>query len=150
MSDLFKDTPLRYAAFANDFGEVFRNIIGNRMANFTYGVTAAYALGDVYQTYQKQLPDRVLAKKEAVDCAVWQLFASILITPILLKGGCVGLTRIIQKRALAPGIKKYLPPVATLTTIPVLAPYVDQKVDDIMDNYYRSQPKKRVHHSLWH
>ena len=155
--DIFKDTILRYAAFANDFGEVLRDTavvkfgqtIGNRLANSTHVVTVSYAVGDVYNTYQRHLPDRALARTEATDCAIWQLFASVLVTPLLLKGGCIGLSRMLRNTRLSPVIKAYAPPALSLSTIPVVVPLIDQKTDDLMDRYYRATPKARVHHGLF-
>ena len=147
--DIFKETPLRYLAFTNDFGEVLRNSIGNKLANASYLVTAAYATGDVYNTYKRNLPNKELAIAEATDCAIWQVFASVLITPILLGSARYGLSRALLRVNVPHMVRHRAPEVIPLASIPFLVPYIDQKTDDLMDKYYRDVPKHRKHHGFW-
>lgn len=138
--DIFRDTPLRYAAFANDFGEVLRSSIGNRLANASYGITIAYALGDVANTYIK-----TTSFKEMKDCAIWQTFASVLVTPVILGLSCRGLTRAASKLNIPAMLKHRGPEVICLGSIPFIVPTIDQMTDDLMDKYYREVPKHRKH-----
>jgi hypothetical protein len=144
--DIFRDTPLRYAAFANDFGEVLRSSIGNRLANASYAITIAYALGDVANTYRKHLPvSKEKAMAEMKDCAIWQTFASVLVTPVILGLSCRGLTRVASKLNIPAMLKHRGPEVICLGSIPFIVPPIDQMTDDMMDKYYREVPKHRKH-----
>ena len=148
--DIFRDSPLRYAAFTNDFGEVLRASIGNRLANLSHGVTFLYAAGDVANTYLKhRSTSKELAISEMKDCAIWQAFASLLVTPVLLSLSCRGLTRLAAKTRLPAMVRHRGPEVLCLGSIPVIVPVIDQMTDDAMDKYYRKVPKHRKHHGLF-
>jgi len=152
--DFFKDTPIRYSAFANDVGEVLRSKIGPKLANLSWGITGGYALADTawsgYRQYKKT-GERKLAIDEIKDVFLWQLFASVIITPLVLKSGCISMEAVVHKsrllqRALHPTIKSYGPHAITIVTgIPVVVPYGDQLVDTVMDKHYRTKPKNRDH-----
>lgn len=145
------DTPLRYLAFANDVGEVCRTIVGNRLANLSWGISIGYALSDVCRSaYITKNSDKKFS--EAMDTFTWQFFASILITPFLLKGKCIALEKIFHKTVLPKPIKAYCPHIITIGVgIPTFVPYCDQLVDNVMDKYYRFEPKYRDHlsHNLF-
>jgi hypothetical protein len=159
--DFFKDSIIRYSAFANDVGEVLRSKIGSKLANLSWGITGVYALSDTvwsgYKTYNKT-HSKQLAFNEFGDVFIWQLFASVIITPLILKTGCMTMEAVLHKSAIAnrllhPTIKNYAPHVITIGVgIPVVVPYGDEFVDTVMDTYYRTKPKNHDHLShnfLW-
>ena len=133
---------------------MLRSSIGNRLANASYGITIAYALGDVANTYIKHSAassaSKELAISETKDCAIWQAFASVLVTPVILGLSCRGLTRLANRTNLPAMLKHRGPEVLCLGSIPVIVPVIDQMTDDAMDKYYRDVPKHRKHHAPWH
>jgi len=147
------ETPVRYLAFSNDVGEVLRNVIGNKLAGLSWVVTIGYSLSDVfYSSYRmnKRTLDNKKVVTEAIDVFLWQFFASILITPFVLKGGCICLEKFLHKAKFAshlhPYVRKFAPHTITLVGgIPSIVPYGDQFVDDVMDKYYRQNPKNNDH-----
>jgi hypothetical protein len=44
--DVFKDSTLRFAGYANEVGEAFRPIIPKQLVLFTYGVAFVYGTAD--------------------------------------------------------------------------------------------------------
>jgi len=161
--DWFKDSPVRYLAFANDVGEVLRSVVGNKVANLSWLITGLYSGLDVLASshrVHKASGDWSLVKAEFKDAALWQLFASVLITPLMLKSKCLALEAVTQrlisannKSTVVKFARNYGPHTFTIVVgIPVVVPYGDQLVDDIMDKYYRQTPRLRDHLShnlLW-
>lgn len=79
--DVWRDTPLRFAGYANEVGESFRYVLPRLLAP-SYGVALLYVAGD---TVDKTLRASQLGAETsalaytAADVALWQLAASVAI-----------------------------------------------------------------------
>jgi hypothetical protein len=88
--DLFRETPLRFAGYANEVGEAFRPLIPRWMVAATYGVALVYAASDVADKVHTAATNkqRLLALGKSVDreksnvrvgveTGVWQLLVRV-------------------------------------------------------------------------
>src|SRR3989338_11603815 len=92
--DPFKDTLLRYAGYANEVCEAFRNFLPLWVVRATYGIATVYGVSDAfYQSRRVYNSDiffrpsparRSDAVKVFAYTAVWQLLASVLIPPFFV------------------------------------------------------------------
>ena len=46
--DVYKDSPLRFAGYANELGEAFRPLIPKTLVYVTYGIAFGYGMADAY------------------------------------------------------------------------------------------------------
>ena len=51
--DLFKDSPIRFLGYTNEFGEAFRPLIPKWLVYSTYGVAILYATADTADKAKK-------------------------------------------------------------------------------------------------
>ncbi|CAN0369652.1 unnamed protein product [Ectocarpus sp. 8 AP-2014] len=77
--DVWRDSALRYAGYANEVGESFRNI-APRLVVPSYAVSIAYVCGDTvdkaYKDYTKG-KGMVAVGKTGLDVLLWQSLASV-------------------------------------------------------------------------
>ncbi|CAN0346998.1 unnamed protein product, partial [Ectocarpus sp. 12 AP-2014] len=77
--DVWRDSALRYAGYANEVGESFRNI-APRLVVPSYAVSIAYVCGDTvdkaYKDYTKG-KGMVAVGKTGLDVLLWQTLASV-------------------------------------------------------------------------
>ena len=89
--DIYRDTLLRYAGYANEVGEAFRALVPVNFVYASYGVASAYVLADTFDKSskaKKQLGNTEGAMTKvgvaAFDTLVWQALASVIIPGLLL------------------------------------------------------------------
>ena len=88
--DIYRDTLLRYAGYANEVGEAFRALVPVNFVYASYGVASAYVLADTFDKSskaKKQLGNSEGAMTKvgvaAFDTLVWQALASVIIPGLL-------------------------------------------------------------------
>ncbi|KAF0852561.1 mitochondrial mitochondrial fission process protein [Andalucia godoyi] len=52
--DLFRETPLRHAGYADEVGEAFRSIVPKSVVYASYGISVLYTIGDVIDKANKE------------------------------------------------------------------------------------------------
>ena len=139
--NIFRDSLLRYAGYANEVGESFRYqfpklVTPSYMVAFGYCAMDAASTG--YSTYEKtsNAQDSMLA---CCDTLLWQSLASVMIP-----GATINLIVKASRHAVAQATK--LPPVAAtwiptavgLGSIPFIVHPIDTGVDYLLDNTTRS------------
>jgi mitochondrial fission process protein 1 len=148
--DIFRDSPLRYAGYANEVGESFRYQLP-RMVRPSYAVAFGYCFADAattaYGTWQKypsevkdsQYSREAKASLDSGDVLLWQSLASVIIPGaainILVKASRFAVAR--SPVILAPAIKEWLPTAVGLGSIPFIIHPIDHAVDVMLDNTTR-------------
>lgn len=140
--DPWRDTPLRFAGYANEVGEAFRPLVNHRWVMGSYACSMAYVVGD---TYHKTViaRERALSRgahpladmcTTAVDVLAWQSLASVAI-PGLAINRIVALSRHALLRAgRTPGLA---PTAIGLASIPLIIKPIDQATDAAFDSFLR-------------
>lgn len=83
--DLYRDTALRYAGYANEVGEAFAPLVPGWVVPASYGVAITYVVADTIDKTRKAYggtkytEDSILscAAIEGIDALIWQLAASV-------------------------------------------------------------------------
>lgn len=119
--DLFRETPLRLAGYANEVGESFKPLISRSGYLASYGVAGLYVFGDAYDKYE-----RANSLAAGVKALVWQALASVIIPGFVINrvvavAGTVAFTNAVAKR--------YAPTVVGLASIPLIVKPIDATVD---------------------
>jgi fission process protein 1 len=159
--NVFRDSALRYMGYANEIGESFR-YQAPRLVVPSYALAFGYCASDaIFAGYRKwnDHSDTSTASKKGVEVAavnksevsmqtkvavatidtlVWQTFASVLIP-----GGTINLivraTRFGLMRSTIPAnLKKWVPTIGGLASIPLIIHPIDDFVDAVMDSTVRS------------
>merc|ERR1719411_2248571 len=90
--DIYRDTPLRYAGYANEVGEAFRALVSVGFVRATYGVASAYVLPDTADKATKMSKEKDSDTKKvalaAFDTLVWQAFASVIVPGFTINRIC--------------------------------------------------------------
>jgi fission process protein 1 len=132
---------LRAASYASDVGESTRGALSNKFVNFTYGITAAYIVSDLYVRHNdykpnNQLNDQYHKSKYMGYWSLWHLQASLAF-PSFTIHSIVGATRkLLSGRNLPHRIKVWSPAVLALATIPFIIHPLDSLADKIMEHTY--------------
>ena len=150
--DPFRDGPLRYAGYANEFGEAFRKEISLWAVRATYAIAIVYGLADAcdkgYLEYKKcqvespssGLTDAPVLKRvcsRALDVGLWQMAASVFLPALCVNRTCYVVTLLTVKlRRLYPALK-YAPILAGLSIIPLAPHVIDPLVDGALDHTIR-------------
>jgi len=150
--NIFRDSLLRYAGYANEVGESFRYQFPKLILP-SYGVAFGYCFADAantgwkaYQTsrndtsYDDHTQDLKHAAVASFDVMLWQSLASVMIP-----GGIINLivraARLSVQRSpvgLLPTVAaKWLPTAAGLGSIPLIIHPIDFSVDYLLDNTTR-------------
>eukprot|EP00300_Choanocystis_sp_HF-7_P040916 c7508_g1_i1.p1 GENE.c7508_g1_i1~~c7508_g1_i1.p1 ORF type:complete len:211 (-),score=23.90 c7508_g1_i1:66-698(-) len=133
---------IRYLAYSSDLGESFRPLLPRWIVNATYGVAAAYVLGDVaYQTYAENKRLLKLAQvdpsaesqrlklnaRAACHSATFQTLASLIVPAVVIHTTVHQSQRVFR---LVPNVKiaRYGPSGLGLAVIPFL-PLVDEPIE---------------------
>lgn len=149
--DIFRDSLLRYAGYANEVGESFRYqyprfVIPSYLVSFGYcfahAATAGYNTWTVFseKTNNPNTTSReTKAAIRTVDVLLWQSFASVIIPGatinLIVKASRFAVAR--SPFALAATVQKWLPTAAGLGSIPLIVPPIDDAVDILLDNSTR-------------
>jgi len=83
--DIYRDTLLRYAGYANEVGEAFAPLVPAIVVPASYGVAITYVLADTVDKTRKALTGGKYGIKTTTSCAliegldalIWQLAASV-------------------------------------------------------------------------
>jgi fission process protein 1 len=141
--DIFRDSPLRHAGYADEVGEAFRPIIPRYLVWSSYAISLAYTCGDVFDKALKKnamessMPAVV---QQAADTLLWQVFSSFLIPPLLVNRTSATARWVVHRipmLAARPGFVRWTPVFAGLSIIPLCPKFVDPLVDEVMDKYVR-------------
>ena len=135
--DIYRDTPVRLLGYCNEVGESFR-YLAPWFVKPSYAISFAYVFADTYDKAMKQYKkDGNKTSKtlniKAVDCLVWQTFASVVI-PGFVINRIVKMSRMLFK---TPAFK-LVPTLIGLASIPLIVHPIDHSVDFAMDKSYRS------------
>lgn len=136
--DIYRDTPLRLAGYANEVGESFKPLIGGGLYTFSYVVSGGYVVGDAMDKFkreQKATGDTQMATVSAVKALVWQALASVAIPGLTIN-------RIVAAASLATAkikpksvfLAKYSPTLIGLSCIPFIIKPIDHGVDLLMEH----------------
>eukprot|EP00817_Percolomonadidae_sp_ATCC50343_P006398 CAMPEP_0117425366 /NCGR_PEP_ID=MMETSP0758-20121206/5633_1 /TAXON_ID=63605 /ORGANISM="Percolomonas cosmopolitus, Strain AE-1 (ATCC 50343)" /LENGTH=166 /DNA_ID=CAMNT_0005209769 /DNA_START=33 /DNA_END=529 /DNA_ORIENTATION=- len=136
MTDIWRDTAIRYLGYTNELGEAFRPMIPKSWVIGTYVISTGYALGDTADKAKKEWDRTKSSKKtlrEGLNTCIWQLAASVIIP-----GYCVHTIVALSKKGLRNfkkgPIRKWGPTVLGLSSIPFFPHLIDPVVDYGMEN----------------
>lgn len=155
--DLYRDTFVRYAGYANEVGESFKNIVSRTSYKASYAVAIAYVLADAADKGMKaeavaasmppepaaDAPEKnsqVEAAKAAADTLVWQGLASVII-PGFTINRIVALVKKITESVdgkLPAPAKKWAPTLIGLSVIPFIVHPIDEGVTMMLDMTIRN------------
>jgi len=141
--DIYRDTPLRYAGYANEVGEAFRALVSVTFVRATYGVASAYVLADTADkaTKMSKEKDSTTGKVAlaAFDTLVWQALASVIVPGFTINRICAyslaGMARAIPH--VAETSRKWATTGIGLGTIPFIVHPIDSLIHFVMDNSTR-------------
>lgn len=156
--DLYRDTFVRYAGYANEVGESFKNIVSRTSYKASYAVAIAYVLADAADkgmkaeaiaaslpttSEQQQNPNsqagaknpQIEAVKATVDTLVWQSLASVVIPGFTINRIvwlAKKLTDSVDGKLPAPA-RKWAPTLIGLSFIPFIVHPIDEGVTKLLD-----------------
>jgi fission process protein 1 len=146
--NIFRDSLLRYAGYANEVGESFRYQVP-RFVVPSYAIAFGYVICDAgssgWSTYQRtddvhRAHDTLRA---TVDTLLWQSLASVMI-PGATINLIVRASRLAVQRAALPVLAaQWTPTVVGLSSIPFIVQPIDLSVDYMLDNSTRGWWKER-------
>ena len=152
--NIFRDSLLRYAGYANEVGESFRYQFP-RFVVPTYCISFGYVFADAattgYDTWNeyklnndKHNPGAAISREtktaiRTMDVLLWQSLASVMI-PGATINTIVKASRFAVARSpitLAASLQKWIPTGVGLGSIPLIIHPIDQAVDVLLDNTTR-------------
>lgn len=155
--NIFRDSMLRYAGYANEVGESFRYQFPKFVVP-SYAISFGYCFADAastgYDTWKKQqrqqeqqMKGDAAAEKFAVqetayatlDTLLWQSLASVMI-PGAVINMVVRASRLAVQRSpmvLPAMVAKWLPTATGLGSVPLIIHPIDHSVDVLLDNTTR-------------
>ena len=136
--DIWRQSPLRFAGYANELGEAFRPLISHTWVHASYAVAIAYVLGDTYDkasaagrqaTARSESPGPFVLTT-ALDVLSWQTIASVAV-PGFVINRVVALSGALLRRAgRQPGI---VPTLVGLASVPLIIKPIDHATDAVLD-----------------
>eukprot|EP01061_Rhynchopus_euleeides_P036002 TRINITY_DN60668_c0_g1_i1.p2 TRINITY_DN60668_c0_g1~~TRINITY_DN60668_c0_g1_i1.p2 ORF type:complete len:168 (+),score=57.44 TRINITY_DN60668_c0_g1_i1:112-615(+) len=136
--DVWRNGPLRYAGYANEFGEAFRPLIHRHIVTGTYAVATAYAAGDTYDKAsiaQRQGQDWKAVAVAGTSAALWQFLASVTVPAFFVNRQVSITTTLLEKYR--PNYKtsalRLAPTVSGLALIPFLPYVLDPPITQFVD-----------------
>ncbi|XP_068748537.1 mitochondrial fission process protein 1-like [Montipora capricornis] len=159
--DIYRDTPLRYLGYANEFGEAFRSHIPRLIYFGSYAVASTYCLADsidkgrrCYQqsSHLNSYLQKRKAAETAVEAAIWQGLASVIIPGFTINRICAAsrftLRRFVHR--MPHGAQMWVTTVIGLSAIPIIIKPIDRLVDHVMDGLIEVSRKLGISHQLDH
>ncbi|CAM9681118.1 unnamed protein product, partial [Ectocarpus sp. 4 AP-2014] len=142
--DVWRDSALRYAGYANEVGESFRNI-APRLVVPSYAVSFAYVCGDTvdkaYKDYTKG-KGMVAVGKTGLDVLLWQSLASVavpgLTINIAVKAVSAAMASDHAKSLLPKLARKWVPTAVGLGIVPFIVTPIDDAISWGMDETVRT------------
>ncbi|CAL1547822.1 unnamed protein product [Lymnaea stagnalis] len=144
--DVYKDSLLRYAGYANEVGEAFRLIVPVKFVWLSYAVSSGYVIADAidkgYRVWKKPFQSEKARFRRATiatcDTLIWQGLASVIIPGFTINRICWLANRglsMIEK--FPPPARKWTVAAIGLGSIPFIVKPIDRSVDFLMDNTFR-------------
>ncbi len=148
-ANVWRDTPLRYLGYADEFGEAMAPYIGHKAVTGSYVLSSLYALVDVatashrvYHRNRDLSPQGRIRKTltEALDSTLFHLAATVFVPALMIKYLRQGISRAMNHHTIPASIGRFRTSIATLAgilAIPLISKPVDKVIDGIMDWTYR-------------
>lgn len=140
--DLYRDTLLRYAGYANEVGEAFRPLVPPWVVPASYAVAIAYVSADTIDKSKKVLQGSKYASSaqlrcaliEGIDAFLWQITASVALPGFTIHQLVGVAVALIAASDLEPSpYLDALPTALGLLTIPFIVSPLDELAEQIMD-----------------
>ncbi|KAJ1446443.1 mitochondrial 18 KDa protein-domain-containing protein [Pelagophyceae sp. CCMP2097] len=150
--DFYRDTPVRFAGYANEVGESFAPLVPAWIVPASYGVAIFYVVADTVDKVTKALNGDKYGPKDVTSCAliegldalIWQLAASValpgytihqLVAVVIASMAALGVTP--GESAVIDAIPTVLgafdPATLGLATIPFIVKPLDELAEELMD-----------------
>mmetsp|Transcript_13641 Transcript_13641/g.18183 ORF Transcript_13641/g.18183 Transcript_13641/m.18183 type:complete len:177 (+) Transcript_13641:33-563(+) len=129
--DIYRDTLLRYAGYANEVGESLKPLVHNSIYLASYAISIAYVVGDARDKFLRE-PDRQLAPAAGTNAFIWQALASVIIPGFVINRIVYIADRLTPPPTTMSG--RYAPTLIGLSCIPLIIQPIDRAVDFAMEN----------------
>eukprot|EP01129_Flabellula_baltica_P001753 TRINITY_DN11677_c0_g1_i1.p1 TRINITY_DN11677_c0_g1~~TRINITY_DN11677_c0_g1_i1.p1 ORF type:complete len:173 (+),score=32.60 TRINITY_DN11677_c0_g1_i1:117-635(+) len=143
--NVLRDTPLRLLGYTNEVGESFRHFLGHSGVVMTYVVSTIYCITDATllakKAYEKNehkssTAKNVIAANTFVQNALWQLTASVIVPGFVINRIVKIAQGAMSGSALSPVVKKWLPTLVGLGSIPMIIKPIDYGADQFFEMVY--------------
>ena len=138
--DIYRDTLLRYAGYANEVGEAFRPLVPGWCVPASYGVAITYVVADTIDKTKKAYGGGKYVKDvaqcaliEGFDALVWQLAASVALPGYTIHQVVAISVLILDSLGLSDGPWTAVPTALGLATIPLIVKPLDELAEVGMD-----------------
>lgn len=145
--DIYRDTLLRYAGYANEVGEAFAPIVPPVVVPASYGVAITYVIADTVDKTRKALGGGKYSKEsintcaliEGVDALIWQLAASVALPGYTIHQVVAISVALLSEAGLTNtgGPIDVLPTAIGLVAIPFIVKPLDELAEVAMDLTFR-------------
>jgi len=157
--DLYRDTLVRYAGYANEVGESFKNLVSTSAYRMSYAIAICYVLADATDKGLKAENVAIAAEVDqakvgqeheknpqfeaaiaAADTLVWQGLASVIIPGYTINRIVWAAKKLSESDAvskLPPMAKKWAPTLVGLSCIPFIVHPIDTGVTMLLENTIR-------------
>jgi len=145
--DIYRDTLLRYAGYANEVGEAFAPIVPAVVVPASYAVAITYVIADTVDKTRKALGGGKYTKEsintcaliEGVDALIWQLAASVALPGYTIHQVVLITVALLSEAGLTNtgGPIDVLPTVIGLAAIPFIVKPLDELAEVGMDLTFR-------------
>ena len=142
--DIYRDTVLRYAGYANEVGEAFRPLVPPIVVPGSYAVAITYVLADTVDKTLKAFGSSkyvssavgACAFLEGLDAFIWQITASVALPGYTIHQVVELVVQALQAADLPVDdspLLSALPTAVGLLTIPFIVKPLDELAEQIMD-----------------
>jgi len=145
--DIYRDTLLRYAGYANEVGEAFAPLVPAVVVPASYGVAITYVIADTVDKFRKSIGGGKYKKGTITTCAIvegfdaliWQLAASVALPGYTIHQVVAISVTLLSAAGLTEmgGPIDALPTVIGLATIPFIVKPLDELAEVGMDISFR-------------
>lgn len=145
--DIYRDTLLRYAGYANEVGEAFAPLVPAVVVPASYGVAITYVIADTVDKFRKSLGGgkykqssvTTCAIVEGLDALIWQLAASVALPGYTIHQVVAITVTLLSAAGLTEtgGPIDALPTAIGLATIPFIVKPLDELAEVGMDVTFR-------------
>ena len=132
--DIYRDTLLRYAGYANEVGEAFSPLVPSWCVPASYGVAITYVIADTVDKTRKAYSGSkyeessltTCALIEGLDALIWQLAASVALPGYTIHQVVAITVMVLNAAGLTEGFYDVLPTAVGLLTIPFIVKPLDE------------------------
>jgi len=144
--DIYRDTALRYAGYANEVGEAFAPLTPGWCVPFSYAVAITYVIADTIDKTKKVLDGtkysgesiNTCAAIEGVDALIWQLAASVALPGYTIHQLVAIVVALLDASGVdQSGVISALPTACGLAMIPFIVKPLDELAEVAMDVTFR-------------